>query len=54
LLGTAGLTLLAIAVAAVVWPEVLAWPLALIAAWVGIVMLERARRLRRGRKSDGS
>jgi cardiolipin synthase len=53
LLSTVGLILLAVAVTAVVWPQALAWPLALIAAWVGVVMLDRARRLRRGRKREG-
>lgn len=53
LLGTVGLILLLVAAAAVAWPEVLAWPLALIATWVGVVMLDRARRLRRARKRDG-
>jgi cardiolipin synthase len=53
LLSTVGLILLAVAVTAVVWPQALAWPLALIAAWVGVVMLDRARRIRRGRKREG-
>jgi cardiolipin synthase len=50
LLSSTGLILLAAAAAALVWPQALAWPLAVIAAWVGIVMVLRAGRLRRGRR----
>jgi cardiolipin synthase len=49
LLATTGAILLLVAVAGVVWPPLLAWPLALFAAWIAVVMLLRARRLRRHR-----
>jgi cardiolipin synthase len=49
LLVTVAAILLVIAVAAVLWPPVLAWPLAVISAWVAVVMLLRARRLARER-----
>jgi len=35
---------------AIVWPRVLAFPIALVAAWLGVVMLLKARRLRRARR----
>ncbi|HTO48219.1 MAG TPA: phospholipase D-like domain-containing protein [Burkholderiales bacterium] len=50
LLGMAAATLIVLAAIAVMWPEVLAYPIALIAAWAGIVMLLRARRLWRERR----
>ncbi len=50
LLGIAAVTLIAVAIIAAVWPEALAYPIALIAAWAGIVMLMRARRLWRERR----
>jgi cardiolipin synthase len=50
LLATVGVILAVVAAAGVVWPPVLAWPLAAIAAWVAVVMLLRARRLRRERR----
>ena len=53
LLGTAAAILIAFAAIAVMWPEVLAYPIALIAAWAGIVMLMRARRLWRERRRRG-
>jgi Flp pilus assembly protein TadB len=43
------LILIALAVLAVLWPPALAYPIALVAAWVGIVLLLRARRLWRER-----
>lgn len=49
LLVTVAAILLVIAVAGVLWPPALAWPLAVIAGWVAIVMLLRARRLTRDR-----
>jgi cardiolipin synthase A/B len=51
LLGVVAVILLAVAGIAVLWPAVLAYPLALIAAWVGIVMFSRARRLWRERRT---
>ncbi|HSC95525.1 MAG TPA: phospholipase D-like domain-containing protein [Burkholderiales bacterium] len=47
LLATTGAILLLVAVVGVLWPPLLAWPLALFAAWIAVVMLLRARRLRR-------
>ena len=54
LLMTTALVLLAVAVVAIVWPPLLAAPIALLTGWVGIVMLLKARRLRRrrGRLAD--
>jgi cardiolipin synthase len=49
LLATTGAVLLLVAVVGVLWPLALAWPLALFAAWIAVVMLLRARRLRRHR-----
>jgi cardiolipin synthase len=46
---TVGAILLLVAVLGVLWPPLLAWPLALFATWVAVVMLLRARRLRRRR-----
>jgi cardiolipin synthase A/B len=42
--------LLAVSAVAVLWPTLLAMPIALIAAWSGIVMLLKAARLRRRRR----
>jgi cardiolipin synthase len=49
LLVTVALVLLVVAVVALLWPPALALPIALIAGWLGIVMLLKARRLRRQR-----
>lgn len=49
ILGIAGLVLIVLAVVAVVWPPVLAWPLALLLAWIGAALVGRAWRLRRRR-----
>jgi cardiolipin synthase len=51
LIGTIGLVLVLVAVVGVLWPPILAWPIALLAAWIAVVMLARARRLRRRRGS---
>ncbi len=48
--GTVAFILLAVAVLAVLWPPVLAFPIALLFAWAGIVMLLRAHRLWRERR----
>jgi cardiolipin synthase len=53
LLGIAALVLIVLAAVAILWPPALAYPLALIAAWVGIVTLLRARRLWRERRRRG-
>jgi cardiolipin synthase len=47
LLATIGAILLLVAVIGALWPPLIAWPLALFAAWVAVVTLLRARRLRR-------
>src|SRR5262249_6239596 len=44
-LGVAAAVLIALAAVALLWPAVLAYPIALVAAWAGGVMLMRARRL---------
>jgi cardiolipin synthase A/B len=49
LLAMVGAILLLVAVVGALWPPVLAWPLALFAAWIAVVVLLRARRLRRRR-----
>ena len=49
LLAIVAVILLAVAVIAVLWPPALAFPIAVIAAWVGIVALMRAARLWRER-----
>jgi cardiolipin synthase len=51
LLGVVALILIAVAAVGVLWPPALAYPLALVATWVGVVMLIRARRLWRERRS---
>ena len=47
--GTAGLALLVLALLALIWPRVIAVPLAAIAMWVAVSLLIRARALRRER-----
>jgi cardiolipin synthase len=54
LLGVFALILIVIAAIAVLWPPALAFPIALISAWAGIVMLIRARRLWRERRKRGA
>jgi len=53
LVGIVGALLLTLAIVAVIWPVVLALPLILICAWMGIALLARARTLRRMRRSRG-
>jgi cardiolipin synthase A/B len=57
LLGVVAVILIAVAALGVLWPPALAYPIALIAVWIGIVMLIRARRLwrerRRGSRAPG-
>jgi len=50
LLGYGGLVLAAVAIVAFLWPKVLAFPIAVIAAWIAGAMLVRAARLRRSRQ----
>lgn len=47
LLPPAALLLFVLAALAAIWPRILAWPLALIAAWTGVSLLLRWRKLRR-------
>jgi len=54
LLPPAALLLIVIATAAAIWPRIIAWPLALLAAWVGASLLLRWRKLRRDRKAPES
>jgi cardiolipin synthase len=49
-LAVAAVVLIAVAVVGIVWPWVLAVPLAAVTGWVGTVMGLRALRLWRGRK----
>jgi cardiolipin synthase len=51
-----GLVLLAIAFVGALWPRVLAWPLALFVAWIGVALLLRHRSIRRktGHRNDAS
>jgi cardiolipin synthase len=48
-----GLALLALSVVAFLWPPMLAWPLALIGAWIGVSLLIRARHLHAKRRKEG-
>jgi cardiolipin synthase len=50
LLGVVALILIAVAALAVLWPPALAYPIAAIAGWAGILALLRARRLWRERR----
>jgi cardiolipin synthase A/B len=50
LLGVVGAIAIALAVIAVLWPPALAYPIAAIAVWVGMVVLMRALRLWRQRR----
>ena len=52
IVAAAGLVLVAIAVAAILWPRLVAIPFAVLAAWVGTTLLLRANRLNRGRSAD--
>jgi len=49
ILAIAGVLLVGLAVAAVLWPPVLAWPLAILLAWLGTALVGRAWRLRHRR-----
>ncbi len=52
LLGYAGLTLLCVAIVGIVWPRLLAVPIAAIAAWFAVTAIARAYRLRRSPAGD--
>ena len=47
----AGATLGVVAVMSALWPKLLAWPLAALAAWSAIALLLRAHRLHRDAKA---
>jgi len=47
LLGVAAVVLLALGAIAVLWPRVIATPLAILSLWLGIALMARAWRLRR-------
>ena len=51
-----GLVLLVMALLGIVWPEVVAVPVGLFAGWVGIALVIRAWRLRKGtpEEADGA
>jgi cardiolipin synthase len=51
LAGGAGALLVALGMVSVLWPAVLAWPLAALALWVGVTLLARALRLRARRRT---
>jgi cardiolipin synthase len=52
IMGAAGVALLVLAVLATIWPRVIAAPLAVIATWLGVILLFRARTLHRDRIKD--
>jgi cardiolipin synthase len=52
IMGAAGVALLVLAVLATIWPRVIAAPLAVIATWLGVILLFRARTLHRERIKD--
>jgi cardiolipin synthase len=47
-----GIVLLVLAVLGVIWPEAVALPVGLIAGWIGLALLVKARRLRRGESEE--
>ncbi|HTS52989.1 MAG TPA: phospholipase D-like domain-containing protein, partial [Burkholderiales bacterium] len=47
-----GIVLLVLAVLGVIWPEAVAIPVGLIAGWIGLALLVKARRLRRGESEE--
>jgi cardiolipin synthase len=53
-MASGGIVLLALAVAGLIWPWLVAIPLSVIGGWVGLALLARARRLRRTASPDGS
>ena len=52
IMGAAGIALLVLTLLATIWPRVIAVPLAVISAWLGVTLLLRARTLRRERIRD--
>jgi cardiolipin synthase len=53
LLPPAAFVLIALAAVTAIWPRVIAWPLALIALWLGVSLMLRWRKLRRTRGGVG-
>jgi len=49
-LARVAVVLFVLAAVAIVWPRIVAFPIALVAAWLGVVMLLKARRLGRARR----
>ncbi len=54
IMGGAGLILVAGAAVAILWPRIVAWPLAVVAAWVAVSAFIRAFQLRREGKTNGT
>jgi cardiolipin synthase A/B len=54
ILATIGAALVAVAVVAILWPRLLAIPIAVLLVWLGGALLSRAWRLRRRRAARGS
>jgi cardiolipin synthase len=52
IMGAAGIALLVLALLATIWPRVVAVPLAVVATWLGVTLLLRARTLHRERIRD--
>jgi len=48
------LALLGVAAALVMWPQLIAWPLAALGAWLAIAFLFRAKKLRDERETDAA
>ena len=53
LLAKMSIAAIALAVVAAIWPHVVAWPVAALAAWLGLAWLVKAFALRRPRRSQG-
>ncbi len=49
----AGASLLGVGVLALLWPQLLAWPLAALLGWIGLSLAARWRELRRNRRRKG-
>lgn len=52
LLARVGIVFIAVAAIAGVWPQVVAWPLGVLAGWVGLAWMARSYALRRARPGD--
>jgi cardiolipin synthase len=49
-----GLILFAVALVAVLWPKLVAWPLGALASWLGIALLVRAARIPKSAIATGA